>query len=127
MPASDIREAEGFPASAEEAIAELKHWKMSRFYNDAVPRRAAFVTFGLGLTVRRQIIVIEETRDGKLLNPARVYAALDDTGRLRRSLATECPLTGHTTPATIQSWFPIDFQVAIQACTHNPEGYSLSW
>ena len=81
----------------------MKSWREPKFYKDTVPHRAAAFFLGLSVSIQRPIIVIEENARGFLIDPARIYGARDDAGKLRQVAGTAVH------PAIIPAYTDITF------------------
>ena len=112
-----FRVAEGLPADAEDAEAEMSPWRRSGFWHGD-PSKFAIFMLGVSLELERPVIVIERAGNN-FLNPARIYGARVANGELRRSAPRP------NSPATIPSWFILPFDELVAMLQADPRGCSL--
>ena len=86
--AATVRGEEGLPRAADEAEAKLGPWRNSFHWVTVEARLSAAFMFGMGVHLKRCVVVLELTPDGeKYLDPARAYAQCDEEGALMRTPA----------------------------------------
>ena len=120
VPSNVFRSNEALPRTSAAAKALLAPWLELGYWKGDNGRCSAAFLFGIGVHVERQVAVLELAPDGHyLLDPARVYAALEENGQLRLTDATP----GHPSSAPLYFTMPVcDLLVQLK---NNPSSFAL--
>ena len=103
LPSKTFRAQEGLCQTPQAAAREMKMWRANHHWLGENPHESAAFIFGLGVSLERQIIVLEQSSAGGIVEPSKIYAAREG-GSLLRSKATSGK------PECVISWGPISFK-----------------
>ena len=117
IPAAVVRENEGLPKPAGQAMRYMKNWKKSYHWRGKGNASAAFL-LGCGIHTGRQVAVLSLHDAGSFEDPARVYAQRSGS-ELRRTREKV------GAPETIPAFFLVPIDTLLEQWRTHPDSFSL--